>query len=81
MMTAKIFENGRSQAVRLPKECRFNLTKQLLTNWILESVWKARKNSKIESTDTLMKSTKNLCPTNGHIKWIPSIFLNKILIP
>ena len=24
MMTAKIFENGRSQAVRLPKEFRFN---------------------------------------------------------
>ena len=24
MMTAKIFENGRSQAVRLPKECRFD---------------------------------------------------------
>ncbi len=23
MMTAKIFENGRSQAVRLPKQCRF----------------------------------------------------------
>ncbi len=23
-MTAKIFENGRSQAVRLPKECRFS---------------------------------------------------------
>lgn len=23
MTTAKIFENGRSQAVRLPKECRF----------------------------------------------------------
>lgn len=23
MMTARIFENGRSQAVRLPKECRF----------------------------------------------------------
>ena len=23
MYTAKIFENGRSQAVRLPKECRF----------------------------------------------------------
>lgn len=22
-MTAKLFENGRSQAVRLPKECRF----------------------------------------------------------
>ena len=24
MMTAKVFENGRSQAVRFPKECRFN---------------------------------------------------------
>ena len=24
MMTAKVFENGRSQAVRLPKECRSN---------------------------------------------------------
>ena len=24
MRTAKIFENGRSQAVRLPKECRFS---------------------------------------------------------
>jgi len=24
MITAKIFENGRSQAVRLPKECRFD---------------------------------------------------------
>lgn len=24
MMMAKIFENGRSQAVRLPKECRFS---------------------------------------------------------
>ena len=24
MMTAKLSENGRSQAVRLPKECRFS---------------------------------------------------------
>lgn len=24
MMYAKLFENGRSQAVRLPKECRFD---------------------------------------------------------
>lgn len=23
MMTAKVFKNGQSQAVRLPKECRF----------------------------------------------------------
>jgi antitoxin VapB len=26
METAKIFMNGKSQAVRLPKECRFNAT-------------------------------------------------------
>lgn len=26
MTKAKIFENGRSQAVRLPKECRFDST-------------------------------------------------------
>ena len=24
MITARLFKNGRSQAVRLPKECRFN---------------------------------------------------------
>ena len=24
MMTAKVFKNGRSQAIRLPKECRFS---------------------------------------------------------
>ena len=33
------------------------ITKQMLGG---ESVWKVRKNSKIESADTLMKSTKNL---------------------
>ena len=25
MMTAKVFKNGRSQAIRLPMECRFSL--------------------------------------------------------
>jgi len=33
MMTAKVFENGRSQAVRLPKECRFN-TNEVVVNRI-----------------------------------------------
>lgn len=33
MMTAKIFENGRSQAVRLPKECRFD-SDEVLVNKI-----------------------------------------------
>lgn len=30
MLTAKVFENGRSQAVRLPKECRFNADEVLV---------------------------------------------------
>ena len=29
-MLAKIFENGRSQAVRLPKECRFDCNEVLV---------------------------------------------------
>ena len=33
MMTAKVFENGRSQAVRLPKECRFS-SEEVLVNRI-----------------------------------------------
>lgn len=37
MMTAKVFENGRSQAVRLPKECRFN-TDEVAVNRIGEIV-------------------------------------------
>lgn len=37
MMTAKVFENGRSQAIRLPKECRFN-TNEVAVNKIGEIV-------------------------------------------
>ena len=33
MMTAKVFENGRSQAIRLPKECRFS-TEEVMVNKI-----------------------------------------------
>lgn len=33
MVTAKVFENGRSQAVRLPKECRFD-TEEVYVNKI-----------------------------------------------
>ena len=47
MDTAKVFENGRSQAVRLPKKFRFNVDEvvvQQLGDAILlapkESVWK-----------------------------------------
>ena len=37
MMTAKIFENGRSQAVRLPKEYRFS-SEEVLVNKIGDMV-------------------------------------------
>ena len=33
MMIGKVFENGRSQAVRLPKECRFD-SKEVIVNKI-----------------------------------------------
>lgn len=36
-MIAKLFENGRSQAVRLPKECRFTGT-EVIVNKIGEMV-------------------------------------------
>lgn len=35
MMTAKLFENGRSQAVRLPKECRFSGDEVSVSNALL----------------------------------------------
>ena len=37
MNTAKLFENGRSQAVRLPKECRFS-GEEVIVNKIGELV-------------------------------------------
>ena len=48
MMTAKVFENGRSQAVRLPKECRFN-TDEVAVNRIGEIVLLMSKTSKWSS--------------------------------
>lgn len=48
MMTAKVFENGRSQAVRLPKECRFS-TDEVAVNRIGEIVLLMPKTSKWSS--------------------------------
>lgn len=48
MMTAKIFENGRSQAVRLPKECRFN-TDEVAVNKIGDIVMLVPKTNKWDS--------------------------------
>lgn len=48
MMTAKVFENGRSQAVRLPKECRFN-TDEVAVNRIGDIVMLMPKTNKWNS--------------------------------
>ena len=48
MMTAKVFENGRSQAVRLPKECRFT-SDEVMVNKIGEIVILMPKTSKWDS--------------------------------
>lgn len=48
MMTAKVFENGRSQAVRLPKECRFS-SEEVLVNKIGDIVLLIPKKSKWDS--------------------------------
>lgn len=48
MMTAKIFENGRSQAVRLPKEYRFD-SDEVMINRIGDVVMLIPKTAKWES--------------------------------
>lgn len=48
MMTAKVFENGRSQAVRLPKECRFS-SDEVMVNKIGDIVLLLPKQNKWES--------------------------------
>ena len=47
-MTAKVFENGRSQAVRLPKECRFS-SDEVLVNKIGDIVLLLPKQNKWDS--------------------------------
>ncbi len=48
MMTAKVFENGRSQAIRLPKECRFS-SDVVMVNKIGDIVLLLPKQSKWDS--------------------------------
>lgn len=48
MLAAKIFENGRSQAVRLPKEYRFNCD-EVMANKIGDVLILLPKNSKWDS--------------------------------
>ena len=47
MMTAKLFRNGQSQAVRLPKECRFN-GDEVIVNKVGDVVMLVLKNSEWE---------------------------------
>ncbi len=47
-MTAKVFENGRSQAIRLPKECRFS-SDEVMVNKIGDIVILIPKQNKWES--------------------------------
>ena len=86
METAKVFENGRSQAVRLPKKFRFDVDEvivQKLGDAVLlapkESVWKVFMDGLEGFTSDIFdggrdqgvqKERENLC----HICWIP-IFL------
>ena len=48
MLTAKVFENGRSQAIRLPKECRFS-SDEVLVNKIGDIVILLPKQNKWDS--------------------------------
>ena len=48
MMTAKVFKNGRSQAIRLPKECRFS-SDEVVVNKIGEVVILLPKENKWDS--------------------------------
>ena len=48
MMTAKVFQNGRSQAIRLPKECRFS-SDEVMVNKIGDIVLLLPKQSKWNS--------------------------------
>ena len=48
MMTAKVFKNGRSQAIRLPKECRFS-SDEVVVNKIGDMIILLPKQNKWES--------------------------------
>ena len=69
MMTAKVFENGRSQAVRLPKECRFD-TDEVAVNRIGDIVLLMPKtniwSSFMQAIDTLIRLRIGLAKVNPH---------------
>lgn len=67
MMTAKVFENGRSQAVRLPKECRFS-SDEIMVNKIGDIVLLFPKTSKWDSFMKAVDMFSDDFMSNGRVK-------------
>lgn len=74
METAKIFENGRSQAVRLPKKFRFNTdevsSSSSVTPWILvpmESMWQTFMDG-LNSSPTIFLRMAGIRASNRSVK-------------
>ena len=67
MTTAKIFENGRSQAVRLPKEYRFS-EDEVFINRIGEIVMLIPKSSKWAGLQNGIRMFSDYFMTEGRVK-------------
>ena len=69
MMTAKVFENGRSQAVRLPKECRFD-TDEVAVNRIGDVVLLMPKTNKWDSFMQAIDMFSDDFMEDGRSDWV-----------
>jgi len=87
MKTAKIFQNGKSQAVRLPKEFRFDDTEVFIKksghvvyliprdeSWeiLFSTLKKFSKDFMSERSQPLMESRSMLCPKQVVMRAIPN---------
>lgn len=69
MMTAKVFKNGRSQAVRLPKECRFD-TDEVAVNRIGDVVLLMPKTDKWDSFMQAIDMFSDDFMEDGRSDWV-----------
>jgi len=53
MMTAKVFKNGRSQAIRLPKECRFSSDEVMVNKFSDDFMADGRTTDTVQERDEL----------------------------
>ena len=60
--TAKLFKNGQSQAVRLPKEYKFNNDKEVYIKKINDIVLLIPKNNTKDIWDKIFKRLENISP-------------------